>query len=187
MQISEEYRKLNKELHQTNEAYGVSSSKWVGVVSELIVAYKIKSVLDYGCGKGKLSKGIGVEVENKGSALNNMLLQEKSALSVFEYDPCIEGKDSPPSPAEMVVCTDVLEHIEPECLDAVLDHIQSLATKGAFLTVAMRPAKKILADGRNAHLIQEGAGWWLPKLMERFKLIAYRDLGGEFLVILEKK
>lgn len=167
MQISEQYRKLNKELHQNNESYGVSSSKWVGMVAELIVANKIETVLDYGCGKGKLKEGLKVEIA--------------------EYDPCIEGKDAKPNPAEMVVCTDVLEHIEPECLDSVLDHIQNLTTKIAFLTVAMRPAKKVLADGRNAHLIQEGADWWLPKLMERFKLLAYRDLGGEFLVILEAK
>jgi hypothetical protein len=70
----------------------------------------------------------------------------------------------------MVACIDVLEHIEPECLDNVLDHIASLTEAVAFLSIHTGPALKKLPDGRNAHLIQEPAEWWLPKLMSRWDM-----------------
>jgi hypothetical protein len=33
----------------------------------------------------------------------------------------------------------------------------------------------------------EGAEWWLPQIMERFKIRQFRDGGGEFLVIAEAR
>jgi hypothetical protein len=69
----------------------------------------------------------------------------------------------------MVVCTDVLEHIEPEHLDAVLRHVCSLAKKAVFLQIATRPAKKCLPDGRNAHLTVQSAEWWLAKIPARIE------------------
>lgn len=45
--------------------------------------------------------------------------------------------------------TGVLEHIEPECLEQVLDHLQRLTRKIALLNIVTRPANKVLADGHN--------------------------------------
>jgi hypothetical protein len=70
----------------------------------------------------------------------------------------------------MVASIDVLEHIEPDYLDNVLDHIQSLTEIVAFLTIHTGPAMKTLPDGRNAHLTQQDMDWWLPKLWARFDL-----------------
>lgn len=164
MLISEDYKAQNKKLHEI-PAYGTSSAKWVGEVRGIAQTYAVQTILDYGCGKGLLKQALGFEIA--------------------EYDPAIEGKDKQPQPAEMVVCTDVLEHIEPECLDAVLDDLQRLTKRVAFLTIATRPAKKILADGRNAHLIQESHKWWLPKLMERFTVRQFLNRGGDFIVVAE--
>jgi len=169
MLISETYRELNKQLHVSRPDYGVSSSKWTDTVLDMAQSYGARSILDYGCGKGRLKEGIG------------------HTITVNEYDPAIPGKDINPMPADIVVCTDVMEHIEPDLLDNVLDHIQRLANKAVFLTVATRPAKKTLPDGRNAHLIQKSLEWWLPKLWERFTIRAFNDYGGEFLAILEPK
>jgi hypothetical protein len=72
-----------------------------------------------------------------------------------------------------VVCTDVLEHIEPELIDNVLDHLKDLTRKVAFLAIATRPARKNLADGRNAHLIIQPSSWWLAKLFYRFNIVSF--------------
>ena len=104
------------------------------------------TVLDYGCGRGTLKPAIS------------------PTLKVAEYDPGIAGKDGLPKPAELVVATDVLEHIEPERLDAVLQHLFNLAGKGVYLVISLREAREILPDGRNAHLIVEGVDWWLKRL-----------------------
>ena len=70
----------------------------------------------------------------------------------------------PEIPAELVICTDVLEHIEPELIDNVLKHIESLTLKTAYLIIDTLPAQKNLPDGRNAHLIIENQDWWTNKI-----------------------
>jgi hypothetical protein len=142
--ISPEYREMQKTLHEAVEVYGVSSGKNTDFVQEFIDQHDAKSVLDYGCGKG--------------------LLKQKLGDIVREYDPGIPGKDGEPEPADVVVCMDVLEHIEPDKLDAVLDHIRSLARKAVYVKIATREALKTLPDGRNAHLIVETPEWWRERL-----------------------
>ena len=171
MLISPEYRDLNADLHRTNQAYGISSSKWAATVKSLAKSLNALTVLDYGAGKCRLREG----VEEFGEL----------PFMLFEYDPAIERLRDGKHPADLVVCTDVLEHIEPACLTDVLNDLRALTLKAAFLTVATRPAKKVLADGRNAHLIQQSARWWLPSLMERWELVNFNNLGGEFAVVLK--
>jgi hypothetical protein len=113
---------------------------------KLIESYGASSVLDYGCGQGTLRASV--------------MAESRKGLRFDEYDPGIQVKATLPSFADLVVCTDVLEHIEPERLDAVLAHLKLLARKAVFVVVALIPSAKILADGRNAHLIIRPANWW---------------------------
>lgn len=153
--ISESYRAQNTKLHE-NVHYGVSGHKTAQTVAHLAENYGTRDILDYGCGKRTLETALGFKIHN--------------------YDPCIVGQDSDPAPADVVVCGDVLEHVEPEFLDNVLDDLQRVTKKVAYFVIATRPAKKILPDGRNAHLIQEGVGWWMPKILARFKLLSYTEM-----------
>ena len=70
----------------------------------------------------------------------------------------------------MVVCTDVLEHIEPELLDNVLSHMSKCMLKCGYLVISNVEALTILDDGRNAHLIIEDKEWWKTKLSEYFSV-----------------
>lgn len=164
--ISSEYKAQNKTLHD-NPEYGTSGHKYVEVVRD--IAYKLNTydILDYGCGKRTLEKALGHPIKN--------------------YDPCIEGLDTAPEPADLVVSTDVLEHIEPDYLDNVLDDLERVTRRFAFVQVANRPAKKILSDGRNAHLIQEPMSWWLPKFAARFNIREAKDQNTKFYLFLERK
>src|SRR5881394_1730573 len=156
MLITEDYRRLNAELHSRGN-YGVSGHKWASKVFDLAGQCEARTVLDYGCGRGTL-----------GAAMRKNY--PDWAGDFLEYDPAIPGKETKPTQADLVVCGDVLEHIEPDCLLAVLDDIRSIARKAVFLVVATRLAVKTLADGRNAHLIVEPVEWWLPKLMLRWRV-----------------
>jgi hypothetical protein len=51
--ISEEYRKLQQELHE-NPNYGIASTHFAPIVSEIIKVFKINSLTDYGAGKKKI-------------------------------------------------------------------------------------------------------------------------------------
>lgn len=164
MLITPEYRALQQAFHEQRPDYGCSSARHVDTV--LDISRKLggsRDILDYGAGKCHLQKGLPFPIRN--------------------YDPCIPELSAPPQPADIVVCTDVLEHIEPDCLDAVLDDLTRLTKQVCLLTVAMRPASKFLPDGRNAHLIQEPVYWWLPQLMQRMLMISYQLGKGEFTAV----
>lgn len=161
--ITPEYLALQKEFH-ANPAkfgqYGISGHKYAEIVLGFTEKIKSRDVLDYGCGQRTLQASLPFPIKN--------------------YDPCIAGFDTHPSPSDIVICTDVLEHIEPDCLMDVLVDLHSLTNQILFLQVATRPAKKVLPDGRNAHLIQEDANWWLERLLPIFALQAFQASPGEF-------
>lgn len=115
----------------------------------------VSHLLDYGCG-----------------AQTNLArhLKADHKLTYQAYDPGVPRFSRAPIPAQMVACIDVLEHIEPDCLDNVLDDIVRLTEVIAFLSIDTGPATKTLTDGRNAHLIQQPLSWWLPKLCDRWDL-----------------
>ncbi len=159
MLISEEYRKLNEDLHDTNKPYGSSGHKWAKHILGLSQHLGTRDIIDYGCGKSTLALNLPFDIK--------------------QYDPAIEKYKEKPEPADILVCTDVLEHIEPECIVDVLNDIHSLTKKIAFLVIHNGPAKKVLADGRNAHLIQENEAWWLTMLFPKFQLQQFSCLMGD--------
>lgn len=116
---------------------------------------EVSHLLDYGCGSN-LYLAKNLKVNRK--------------VTYQAYDPGVPRFSKPPLPAQMVACIDVLEHVEPERLDAVLDDLCRLAEGMVFLTVTTVAAKKFLSDGRNAHLTQQPMSWWLPKLWTRWEI-----------------
>lgn len=164
--ISSEYAQLNAELHLSRPDYGTSGHQWAKVVAHLVQQVQAESILDYGCGKQTLAKAL-------------------PQLAITGYDPAMPGLNTIPSPADVVVCTDVLEHVEPEFIENVLDDLARVTAKVALVTVATRPAVKTLADGRNAHLTVQPLSWWRSHFEERFKILAIQETEGyEFALIL---
>jgi len=167
MLISDGYRWLNEKLHMEDPHYGISGKKFTQYVENLTKVYKTEDILDYGCGKGTLAESL--------------------KFPIRQYDPAIPRYSFRPEPADLVICTDVMEHIEPECLTEVLDDLKRLTKKAALITIATRPAVKHLSDGRNAHLIQRGLDFWLPLMWERFHIREMTYLGRkEIVLVLEK-
>ena len=143
------------QLHSTG-GYGKVGSMFGEQVSRLLTKLNARSLLDYGCGSRR-------------SLLETLNLPPGA---VYEgYDPCVPEYSADPLPADLVVCIDVLEHIEPELLDNVLDHLASLCDPYGFFSIHLGPAAKTLPDGRNAHLIQQPPAWWRLRLEPRFKVL----------------
>jgi hypothetical protein len=172
MLISEEYRAMQRKLHE-EPGYGVASLDYAPLLARVIQATGATELLDYGAGKGRLGEALRQHV--------------KGPLRVHYYDPAIPAWSAPPAPCELVACIDVLEHIEPHLLDNVLADLQRVTLRQGFFTAHTQPAAKVLPDGRNAHLIQQPARWWLPKLMERFELFTFNLLPMGFCVVVERR
>ena len=136
--------------------------------------FQVQELLDYGAGKLRLLKTIS---ENK-------LVDHR--FRYIPYEPADDRYNDMPRPCEMVTCIDVLEHVEPDLVDNVLDDLKRITGEIGFFTVHCGPAKKVLPDGRNAHLIQEPVAWWLPKIMARFDVQTVQKTGGGFWVMVTK-
>ena len=88
---------------------------------------------------------------------------QSDTMQIYSYDP-ITSPIELPDKVDLVYSRDVLEHIEPENIDATLERLFTIGQKYQHHLIACHPAKKGLADGRNAHLIIEKPEWWRNKI-----------------------
>ena len=153
MLITDEYQEVLRQTRSESGAWGTKGHHHADSVRKLVQLEPYTDLLDYGAGSGSIAESL-------------------SEFDVSEYDPGIEGKEDGNNPRNFVVCLDVLEHIEPDLLESVLLDIKRCMLDKGFFVVSCRKAKKILADGRNAHLIVESPRWWSKQLKRHFSVIA---------------
>lgn len=152
--VSEYYLQLLRIKHREFPGWGRGSSgKNFRTTMSLALADCIDSVLDYGCGKGQLVKD---------------LRATKQFVRVDGYDPGVRKYEtlSPAQRAEeydLVVCFDVLEHVEPLYLAGVIEELTGLG-RAVYAEISLRPAFHLLPNGQNAHLIVQPASWWMEQL-----------------------
>lgn len=146
--ISNNLKKIYQNIHQTT-SFG-KRAKIPDHLKDFIKKYQPSSILDFGCGKGNLV---------------NTLRETYPLLSILGYDPANSEFDIEIPDVDMIISTDVLEHVEPEIIN---DVISMLASKSRYQyhLISCAPAKLILPDGRNAHLIQESPKWWKDKFTQ---------------------
>lgn len=94
-----------------NNKYNFYTKNGYKHINYFIEKFKIKSIIDYGCGFGNGTK----DLKN---------------IEVFKYDPYIEEyKEYPSNPADMIVCYNSLNDIEDQYFDAVIDSLYKLTNK----------------------------------------------------------
>lgn len=162
MLITEEYKKMNAEKHKQG-SFGIYGIDWANTIMDLCKQNLTQDVLDYGCGQSMLAKTLPFKIQ--------------------QYDPAIPVYSKMPVPADVVICTDVLEHIEPECIDSVLQHLRSLTKKMVLLEVSTVPAMKTLPDGSNCHRIIQPYNWWLEKLLPIYRMLIFNHMTTGFMFI----
>lgn len=149
-----DYAAEQRRLHETQAAYGSRGFYWAYLAAGIARLEGCKTILDYGCGKGTI-----------GTAF-----REAGLNIVSDYDPAIPGKDKHAAPADLVVAVDVMEHIEPECLEAVMNDLLRVTRKILFVAISTSPSKRTMSDGRNTHLIVRPDEWW----RERFEGVGFK-------------
>lgn len=150
--ITPEHVELHRKLHQ-NPVYGIGGKKHKNVVLNLSKGMKTQNIMDYGCGKGTLSANL--------------------PFPIWEYDPAIPGKDNVPRPADLVVCLNVLEHVEPEMLDNVLGDLVRCSRTAIFAVI-----------DTGANFIQKDLEGWRSKLHEFFSVATILEHGTELHCVL---
>ena len=142
--ISKEYQSILEELNG-KENFG-KRKKLPKYLDQMIALHNPKSILDFGCGTG---------------ALIETLKQQYPGKLIDGYDPGNSNFQNrfDNQKFDLVISTDVLEHIEPEYLKPTLEFLKSKSNRFYHL-IALAPSRVTRPDGRNAHLILESKDWW---------------------------
>ena len=169
MQPSQDYYDLidsYKKLHEQEGKFkGISLIPLVPTLMKIVKDNDCKTLLDYGCGKAiPYDKDRCREVD-----LRNPI-QELCDIESFDlYDPAYEKYSIlPDKKYDVVVCTDVLEHIAEQDIDYVLTDVLSHSKKIVFLNICCKPALKHFKEGKfkgkNLHISLFDPSWWMHKI-----------------------
>jgi trans-aconitate methyltransferase len=148
--ISKEYKKMLQNEHR-RASFG-KRAKMPRHLFDFIVHHAPRTILDFGCGKGKLVETLKDQFPDK------IITGYDPANPKFDHS--IDNKIY-----DLIYSSDVLEHVEPEFIDQTLAYL-STKSKYIYHLIALSPAKLILPDGRNAHLIQQTPEWWKQKFID---------------------
>lgn len=166
--LTDEYKETIQKYHEINRQWGNGPRAYIPALGKFIYENKVVDLLDYGCGKAKN-------------------LQFIFDCVTAAYDPGVPEYSQDPKVCEHLICMDVLEHIERDCIESVLQHINSKFTKKALLSISLQPSRDILPDGRNAHILMKPAAWWVEILSRYLTLESIVFGRGNLLVSVTPK
>lgn len=151
--IASEYYRL----HAANKFSGACLKQHLPEIKELIKQYDCETILDYGCGKA---------MHHKKAKLGNTTL----------YDPYYAPYNKKPNDTfDMVICTDVMEHIPQDEVGKILAELMNYTDKVLFLAICTKPARKKFLNGENVHLTIKPKEWWeeMLKTVKDIKIVRH--------------
>ena len=156
------YKKLHKE---KGKFQGISLIPLVPTLINITKENNCKTLLDYGCGKAV------PYIKKKCTELGIIKpIQELCNLDSFDlYDPAYPKYNKLYNKKyDIVICTDVMEHIAEQDIDYVLKDILSHSKKTVFLNISCQPALKHFKEGKfkgqNVHVSVFDGHWWSDKV-----------------------
>ena len=157
------YKLSNGKIRTSEEAYnGKSTLIFAKLIKEIIKKNKIKTMLDYGCGKGFFYKN-----PSNQNGLQIKSLRNYWDIDIDLYDPCFDENSylNEDKNYDLLICVDVLEHIPTEDIYWILEKLMTKTKKYLFINVACYPAIALLPNGKNAHINIQPPKWWHEKIL----------------------
>lgn len=153
--MKSDYIEQYKIVHNQSESFGTSSIEFLHLANLIIQELQPGSILDYGCGKSSLIEELDINKNTK----------------KYRYDPAIEEYSVlPVDRVDLIINTDVLEHIPEEHLDEILNNISGIS-ENVFFNISNRLASQRLPNGENAHCTVKPPEWWENRLEKHFNLV----------------
>jgi hypothetical protein len=146
-----------RKYHIQNKTHwiGESLGEYKHQIWDIVQRNNYKNILDYGAGKATFHKLLFNNTKIPGAPLN---------INIVPYDPAYEPFSTKPTGKfELVLCIDVMEHVQEDKIDEVLADIFSFGDN-IFITISCYPATQILLNGKNAHYTIKEPEWWKEKL-----------------------
>ena len=141
------------------------------------------TLIDLGCGAGRaglqLSKA-GLEVTLMDITRNAIDLDSRGMLPFVQH--CLWEPTT--LRFDWAYCCDVLEHIPPEWVNAVLENLSRIGTNGAFMQIALFKDGFGGMIGETLHLTIETAEWWMEKITSLWPIEYQAPSGDGRLIVL---
>lgn len=155
MTRAEELIAQYREVHR-GKVYGQTSELLTGfILRQVAFLPPPKSILDYGCGQSRTADWLAKIYD----------------ATAYRYDPALpDHAVLPEIETDLVICTDVMEHIPLEDVDRVLAEIRGISAN-AFFNISCVKAAEILPNGENAHCTVRPARWWAARLGAHFDTV----------------
>ena len=146
--INKKYKELYQQMAEEGHFGGGPRLLEWRIARKLFRKMQCSTLLDYGCGAGK--------------QWHPKKVAEWGKLKPTLYDPAFaEHSKLPNQQFDMIMSTDVLEHIPDYTLPSVVRYCTSHVKKTQYHFIANRPAMKELPNGENAHCSQQPLEWWV--------------------------
>lgn len=131
-------------------------------------------VIDFGCGTGRAM----VELTKRGFHVIGVDFADNCRDEAAKELPFLEWDLSLPCPlrAPYGYCCDVMEHIPPEQIDAVLRTLRDSAETVLF-RIEYEPDRMGKLIGAKLHLTVQPEAWWLAKLKQHFSTVVSYGAG----------
>lgn len=142
-----------KLMHKSPKMFrGASMKGHTEAVADIVNRYQLKTLLDYGSGKGE--------------QYDKMHLHDRwGGIRPTCYDPGYPPiAEKPKGKFDGVICLDVAEHIPEVGIDDFLRDVVGYADKVALFCVFTELSRKFLPNGENCHLTVREPNWWIDRL-----------------------
>lgn len=158
---SEDYLRALRESQEHHASSKTFSGKFLRphgpVIKDLIKKHGVKSILDYGAGKGEQYSWVNPET--------GKTLEEDWGVKVARYDPAWPPYAAEPiGKFDMVICTHTLGSIPIKDLSWVIAKIYGLTKKVVFFAEKLGPVRKTLLSRPDLHPIGWKASDWIEVL-----------------------
>lgn len=155
--LQQEYVSYYVDLHHQDALYGNGAHELMEYILPFIVELKPQSILDYGAGKSDFVMDISSYVND---------------CQGYKFDPAIKDiAVLPKDKVDLVINTDVMEHIPEENIEATLEKISRIS-QNVYFNICTTLSDEILPNGKNAHITIKPPEWWQKKI-EKFFPAAY--------------
>jgi SAM-dependent methyltransferase len=138
-------------------------------IKELIDIYQVGSILDYGSGKGNQYTVDKIHETHFNNIMPTL------------YDIGVDGIDVLPNDTfDMVISTDVLEHIPEDLIPNALEEIYNRAKKCVYLAICnTENTKSKFSNGEGVHLTCKKGIWWINKIKPHAKVFTKINVYGK--------
>jgi hypothetical protein len=147
MNEMQHYIDQHRLLHANPKEFrGRSLLAHIPAIDRLLQIHACHSILDYGCGKARC-------------------WPPQWQGRIIGYDPAYEPYSVRPQGSyDMVICTDVLEHVPASAVDWVIRDIFQYREKWAYINIATYRSDHCLPNGTNKHVTVRDHAWWNQRL-----------------------